>query len=98
MSASNPANASVVKIMTHLFDLNEQYREENIALREMLLSRGLTKQQLRKEMNALLRSLKTQLNADRQFAELCEQMKVFVQQNPVNQALLAGVPVLGKPQ
>jgi hypothetical protein len=81
-----------------MFDLIDRYRRENDALREMLLKRGLARQQLRKEMNGILKHPKPLPRVDLQFRELCEGMKVFLKQNPVNQALLAAIPVSEKPQ
>jgi len=77
MTASSHATTSVVKIMMAMYDEIEQYRKENDALRELLLQKGLTQRQLRKEMNVLLKSPKS-LAADQLFRELCEGMRVFL--------------------
>jgi hypothetical protein len=98
MPASNPSNDPFVKITMGMFDMIERYRKENAALKEMLLTRGLTKRQLQKEMNALLKHPKPLPDADLQFRELREEMKVVLERNQGNLALLAGMHVSGKPQ
>jgi uncharacterized coiled-coil DUF342 family protein len=98
MPASNPSNDPVVQIMMGMFDMIERYRKESDALQEMLLRRGLKRRQLRKEMNEILGHPKPLSRAHQQFRELCEGMRVFLEQNQANQALLAEIPVLGKPQ
>src|SRR5437899_12136938 len=98
MPASNPERDPVVRIMMRMFDMTEQYRKENGALREMLLRRGLTQRQLRKEMNETLRNPKPQSRPDLQLQELCDGMKVFLEQNRANRVLLAEIPVSGKRQ
>ncbi len=87
-----------VDVTMGMFDMIERYQKENDALREMLLRRGLAQPQLRKEMNAILKHPKRHRSADLQFQELREGMRVVLEQNPVNQALLRGIPVSGKPQ
>jgi hypothetical protein len=55
MPASNPATDPVVKIVMNMFEVIDRYHKENYALQEMLLHRGLTRRQLRREMNAFLK-------------------------------------------
>lgn len=85
-------------MFVHCVETIEQYRKENDALQEMLLGRGLTKRQLQKEKNALLKSRSLQCDADVQFAKLREAMKHALASVAVNPALLAKIPVFGKPQ
>jgi hypothetical protein len=98
MPASNPSNDPVVKIVVNMSKMIDRYHKENYALQEMLLKRGLTRQQLRREMNASLKRPRPQSRADLQFRELCEEMKAFLEKNQVDLTLLAGMPVSGKPQ
>jgi hypothetical protein len=98
MRSLDRAENAFLKINLGMFDAIDRYRRENDALRELLLKQGLTRRQLRKEMNALLKRPKSESRADLQFRELCEGMKVFLKQYPVNQALLAAIPVSEKPQ
>lgn len=48
------SSRSIVNMLTAMYELTEQYRKENSVLREMLLRRGLKRQELRKELNELL--------------------------------------------
>jgi|ERR1700685_377470 len=98
MPSSNPSNDPVARILMKMFDMMERYRRENGALQEMLQRRGLKLRQLRKEMNEILRSPGPVSPAHRQLRELCEGMRVFLEQNRANQALLAEIPVYGKRQ
>lgn len=98
MRSLDRPDSDFLKISMGMFDMIDRYRRENDALREMLLRRGLKRPQLRKEMNRLLRHQKPLPRADLQFRELCEGMRVFLKQNPVNRALLAAIPVSDKPQ
>ncbi len=95
MPALGRVHEEFLKIWMGMFDTIETYRRKNDALQEMLLKRGLTRRRLRREMNALLKHPKPHPAADQQFRELCEGMKVFLEQNPVTQALLAKIPESG---
>src|SRR5690348_4859153 len=98
MPASNPSNDPFVKIVMGIYHMTERYREENAALKEMLLRRGLKRRQLRKEMNEILGHPKPLLPADQQFRELCEEMRVVLQKSQADLVHLAKMPVSGKPQ
>jgi hypothetical protein len=98
MPALDRTQNEFLKIEMAMFDIVETYRRENIALKEMLLKRGLTRRQLRKEMSVLLKHPEPRSAADQQFRELREGMKVFLERYPVNQALLAKIPVSGTRQ